>query len=39
MVSRRPDLCLSFVTRTGEVLPLEREASTAGIPVQRVLLP
>ncbi|MFE9360540.1 hypothetical protein ACFYPB_41655 [Streptomyces olivaceoviridis] len=39
MVSRRPDLCLSFATRTGEVLPLEREASTAGIPVQRVLLP
>ncbi|MEW2514744.1 hypothetical protein [Streptomyces sp. NPDC046870] len=39
VVFRRPDLCLSFVTRTGEVLPLELEASTAGIPVQRVLLP
>ncbi|WP_346342403.1 DciA family protein [Streptomyces sp. SID685] len=39
LVARRPDLCLSFVTRTGEVLPLEEQASAAGIPVQRVLLP
>ncbi|MDI1454435.1 DciA family protein [Streptomyces sp. ATE26] len=39
MVARRPDLCLSIVTRTSEVLPLEEQASAAGIPVQRVLLP
>ncbi|EFE72174.1 predicted protein [Streptomyces viridosporus ATCC 14672] len=38
MVARRPDLCLAFVRHTGEVLPLEKRASAAGIPVQRVLL-
>jgi hypothetical protein len=38
MVSRRPDLCLAFVTCTSEVLPLEMQASTAGLPIQRVLL-
>ncbi|MFI2429741.1 DciA family protein [Streptomyces sp. NPDC018955] len=39
MVARRPDLCRAFVRDTGEVLPLEQKASTASIPVQRVLLP
>jgi hypothetical protein len=38
MVARRPDLCLAFVHRPSEVLPLEEQASAAGIPVQRVLL-
>ncbi|MFF7146269.1 DciA family protein [Streptomyces nodosus] len=39
MVARRPDLCLAFVRRPSEVLPLETQASAADISVQRVLLP
>ncbi|MFI1855554.1 DciA family protein [Streptomyces sp. NPDC020480] len=39
MVDRRPDLCLAIVRHTDEVLPLEKQARDAGIPVQRVHLP
>lgn len=39
LVDRRPDLCVAFIHHPGEVLPLETRARTAGIPVQRILLP
>lgn len=35
MIDRRPALCLAFVCRPDEVLPLEERAAKAGIPVQR----
>ncbi|MFJ8752012.1 DciA family protein [Streptomyces sp. NPDC102441] len=39
LTARRPDLCVAIVRHASEVLPLEKQASAAGIPVQRVLLP
>ncbi|MER5615896.1 DciA family protein [Streptomyces sp. NPDC002215] len=39
LIARRPALCVAIIRHTSEVLPLEKQASTAGIPVQRVLLP
>lgn len=37
--AHHPALCVAIIRHASEVLPLEKQASAAGIPVQRVLLP